>query len=217
MAKAYGQTIPPAMSWWYTRILGETKFTGWRYFPDQYMYGYGGTIGKRIPFRLPHSQGLYGKKVSAKQRNVRIAFKNVIDWWGGQIDEDGAEWPEVGQRDVGWWYSHGQYEYQQMWRYFVKVALPYCLSGEYVEWASLWYWMACPWDMLAWGHDWGLAYFLLWGGWIWKDQVWRSCVNEDWFFVWKKLQWYKIRWGGLDSIHFMEKWGSITWMSFVTK
>jgi len=137
MAKVWGQAVPPTIHNWYTRILGLQRSTGWNYWEGFYGYGYGGLVGKRIPFRMRRWQDKYGKKISTKRKKQRKFFQRAVWTWWNQPYAYGAEWGQAGPISKTTWAEKAHQVFWQYFQYFMYYSLTGIIRGEVLDWQKL--------------------------------------------------------------------------------
>ena len=137
MAKLWGQNIPPAIYDWYTRILGVQRSTGFNYWEKYYGYGYGGLVGKRIPFRMRRWQNKYGKKISPKRLTQRSHFQKATWVWHNQEYSYGVPWGQVGPVAKTTWSQMAFGSAWQYFRYFMYYSIVGIQRGEILNWQKL--------------------------------------------------------------------------------
>lgn len=134
MVKVWGQQIPPAIYDWYTRILGVQRSTGFNYFEGFYGYGYGGLVGKRIPFRMRRWQHKHTRYIPAKRRTAQDRFKKAVWIWWNQLYSYGAEWGGIGTIPRSTWADRAHALGWQYFQYFMYYSLPGITRDELLDW-----------------------------------------------------------------------------------
>lgn len=134
MAKVWGQAIPLAIYDWWTRIMGVQRSTGWNYWEGFYGYGYGGLVGKRIPFRMRRWQDKYGRNISAKRKKQRAFFQKAVWTWWLQPYAYGAQWGNVGPIAKATWADIAHQAYWQYFQFYMYYSISGIQRGEVLNW-----------------------------------------------------------------------------------